>query len=187
MTEIGIEQARKTLGDIASRALYAGQGTYLTRNGRRVAAIVPLEHTMHEVLDIDDTTAIETVGKTLDGRRIGVKVGGRTLYMTPDAAERLSNALAGAMAGECGLAADVLQTTTDLFAKYTQEGRVSIVTGDDEQVSDLGYFDADGGTWEDEVREIVRAAGWEPVSGWDNTRVGEDNEDNSILVVKRAD
>ena len=33
MTEIGIEQARKTLGDLASRAQYAGQITYLTRNG----------------------------------------------------------------------------------------------------------------------------------------------------------
>jgi hypothetical protein len=45
-TEIGIEQARKVLGDLATRAQLTGQITYLTRNGRRVAAIVPLESIM---------------------------------------------------------------------------------------------------------------------------------------------
>jgi antitoxin (DNA-binding transcriptional repressor) of toxin-antitoxin stability system len=43
MTEIGIEEARKSLGDIANRAALAGQITYLTRNGKRIAAIVPME------------------------------------------------------------------------------------------------------------------------------------------------
>jgi prevent-host-death family protein len=41
-TEVGIEAARAKLGDIVSRAEYGAQVTYLTRNGRRVAAVVPL-------------------------------------------------------------------------------------------------------------------------------------------------
>jgi len=41
--EIGIEPARARLGDLANRAYYAGQVTYLTRRGRCVAAIVPLD------------------------------------------------------------------------------------------------------------------------------------------------
>jgi antitoxin (DNA-binding transcriptional repressor) of toxin-antitoxin stability system len=44
--EIGIEQARKTLGDLANRAQIAGETTYLTRNGRRIARIAPLEETV---------------------------------------------------------------------------------------------------------------------------------------------
>ena len=42
--EIGIEQARKTLGDIANRVHLTQETVYLTRNGRRVAAITPLGH-----------------------------------------------------------------------------------------------------------------------------------------------
>ena len=63
--EIGIEQARKQIGDLADRARYAGQTTYLTRHGRRIAAIVPLEATMPAptlpaamttvVVDVEDT------------------------------------------------------------------------------------------------------------------------------------
>lgn len=51
--EIGIEQARKTLGDIANRAALAGQTTYLTRNGRRIAAVVPVEDTMTYTVQIE--------------------------------------------------------------------------------------------------------------------------------------
>ena len=43
MDEFGIELARKTLGEIANRALFSGEITFLTRNGRRIAAIVPLD------------------------------------------------------------------------------------------------------------------------------------------------
>lgn len=60
MTEIGIEQARKTLGDIASKAQYAGQITYLTRNGRRVAAIVPLERIM-QTTTYDTAQAVQAL------------------------------------------------------------------------------------------------------------------------------
>src|SRR4030043_993099 len=42
--EIGIEQARKPLGDIANRVHLTQETVYLTRNGRRVAAITPLGH-----------------------------------------------------------------------------------------------------------------------------------------------
>lgn len=40
--EIGIENARKTLGPIADRAHNQGQITYLTRNNQRIAAIIPV-------------------------------------------------------------------------------------------------------------------------------------------------
>jgi hypothetical protein len=41
--EIGIHEARKILGPLANRAHLAGRITYLTRNGTRIAAIVPLD------------------------------------------------------------------------------------------------------------------------------------------------
>ncbi|RSS43844.1 hypothetical protein [Streptomyces sp. WAC08241] len=40
--EVGIETARPQLGDLANQAHYGGTISYLTRNGRRVAAIVPV-------------------------------------------------------------------------------------------------------------------------------------------------
>lgn len=46
--EIGIEEARKNLGDIANRAYYAGQVTYITRRGQRVAAVVPTNRVSQE-------------------------------------------------------------------------------------------------------------------------------------------
>lgn len=59
MAEIGIEQARKSLGDIANRADLAGTITYLTRNGRRVAAVVPLERIVQTVQN-DPTVRVQT-------------------------------------------------------------------------------------------------------------------------------
>jgi hypothetical protein len=39
--EIGIEEARKTLGDLCNRAEYQGATTHLTRNGRITAVLAP--------------------------------------------------------------------------------------------------------------------------------------------------
>ncbi|MEU9014230.1 type II toxin-antitoxin system prevent-host-death family antitoxin [Streptomyces sp. NPDC048479] len=40
--DVGIEEARRTLGDIADRAHNDGQITYLTRHGRPLAAVIPV-------------------------------------------------------------------------------------------------------------------------------------------------
>lgn len=210
MTEIGIEQARKSLGDIANRADIGGTITYLTRNGRRVAAVVPLERIVQTVAEAAENAyvvVIEAAGtdpaiwQAIEAAQV---VHGYPRHGSADdiAAWVFQNQTVATGPGAArirvwkGDDTDVVHSrpadaereipAAQMFAKYTQEGRVSIVTGDDEQVSDLGYFDADGGTWEDEVREIVRAAGWEPVSGWDALGPGDD-EDDSVMVVTRTD
>ena len=69
MTEIGIEQARKSLGDIANRAQLTGAITYLTRNGRRIAAVVPLELTMQNTeytVTIEAANADQTIWQALE-------------------------------------------------------------------------------------------------------------------------
>ncbi len=43
MAEIAVSDARVHLADVVSRAAFAGERTYLTRRGRRVAAVVPAE------------------------------------------------------------------------------------------------------------------------------------------------
>lgn len=43
MSEIGVTQARDQFGQLVSRAEYAGERVVLTRNGRAVAALVPLD------------------------------------------------------------------------------------------------------------------------------------------------
>lgn len=57
MTEIGLREARAQLGPLANRAELAREITYLTRNGRRVAAIVPLDR-------IKETTMQTTTATT---------------------------------------------------------------------------------------------------------------------------
>lgn len=42
MKEIGIEDARRQLGDIVNRAQYRGEDTMITRNGKPAAFIVPV-------------------------------------------------------------------------------------------------------------------------------------------------
>lgn len=41
--DLPITDARDRLADVVNEAAYAGQVTYLTRRGRRVAAVVPAE------------------------------------------------------------------------------------------------------------------------------------------------
>ena len=43
MAEIAVSDARVHLADVVSRAAFAGERTYLSRRGRRVAAVVPAE------------------------------------------------------------------------------------------------------------------------------------------------
>lgn len=40
--EIGLREARAEIGDIANRAYISGEVTYLTRNGRPIAAVAPV-------------------------------------------------------------------------------------------------------------------------------------------------
>jgi prevent-host-death family protein len=41
--EIGLRELRTQVGDLVNRAEYAGEITYITRHGRRAAAIVPID------------------------------------------------------------------------------------------------------------------------------------------------
>ena len=47
---IGLREARTQLGPLANRADLAGEITYLTRNGRSLAAIVPISIAMEHVM-----------------------------------------------------------------------------------------------------------------------------------------
>ncbi|MFC4117021.1 hypothetical protein [Nonomuraea zeae] len=60
--ELTVEEARARLGDVANRADQAGQITYLTRNGRRVAAIVPLHRTA-EAADVIVMTSVDLIAE----------------------------------------------------------------------------------------------------------------------------
>lgn len=41
-SEMAVSQARADLGSVTSRAEYGGETTYLTKHGRRAAAVVPV-------------------------------------------------------------------------------------------------------------------------------------------------
>jgi prevent-host-death family protein len=43
MSEMPVSDARQHLSEVVNRAAYAGEAVYLTRRGRRLAAVVPVE------------------------------------------------------------------------------------------------------------------------------------------------
>jgi prevent-host-death family protein len=57
--EIGLREGRAKFGDLVNRAEYAGETTYITRHGRRVAAIVPINRIAKEPV-------MRTVYSTID-------------------------------------------------------------------------------------------------------------------------
>jgi antitoxin (DNA-binding transcriptional repressor) of toxin-antitoxin stability system len=61
---VGIEQARATLGDIANRAHLQGTSTYLTRNGKPIAAVVPVDRAERQP-GIDGTARWDKDSRTL--------------------------------------------------------------------------------------------------------------------------
>lgn len=52
--EVGIEEARKNLGDLANLAFYAGETTYITRRGKRIAAIVPVDQAPNDPITSEE-------------------------------------------------------------------------------------------------------------------------------------
>lgn len=67
--------ARSSLGDLAARAEYGGETVYLTRHGRRTAAVVSAAtaELLEQLEDLLDATAVAEVQARLDagteGRR----------------------------------------------------------------------------------------------------------------------
>lgn len=70
--EIGIEEARKTLGAIADRAHNEGTTTYLTRHNQRIAAVIPVGCRASAVPDSVIDAAMDAAWPGLpDGMTIG--------------------------------------------------------------------------------------------------------------------
>ncbi|MEY8042122.1 type II toxin-antitoxin system prevent-host-death family antitoxin [Saccharopolyspora cebuensis] len=69
-SEMSISEARADLGPVTSRACFGGETTYLTKHGRRAAAVVPAEAA--ELLeDLEDLVDGEAVREALEARRAG--------------------------------------------------------------------------------------------------------------------
>ena len=64
--EIGLREGRAQFGELVSRAEYAGTITYITRHGRRVAAIVPLNVIKESAMTITVTDLANETGATVE-------------------------------------------------------------------------------------------------------------------------
>lgn len=139
MSGIGIEQARKTLGDLVNQAQYSHTITYLTRNGRPVAAIVPLERIMQTTATYDTTQAAQAL--MADGFSRG------DVLATIDS---------------CISAGLELPQPDDGY-RFT-EGEIDVMR---EQLSAFAYIvvieagSADGGVWQTVASEIAHASNLE--------------------------
>lgn len=73
--DVAMTDARSSLGDLAARAEYGGETVYLTRHGRRAAAVVSARtaELLEQLEDLLDATAVAEVQARLDagteGRR----------------------------------------------------------------------------------------------------------------------
>ncbi len=76
--EQGIEAARGKLGELVNRAAYLGEVTYLTRNGRRVAAVVPV------VPGTEQSVAAEPASSGSTSARVWCDDGGGWWIETPE-------------------------------------------------------------------------------------------------------
>lgn len=67
----------------------------------------------------------------------------------------------------------------DAYGTYDADGRITVHVSDGPS-GDLGYYDADGGTWEDEVRDILRRSGYEPIGEW----ATDEETHRSVIAVR---
>lgn len=70
-----------------------------------------------------------------------------------------------------------------LVARYTPEGHISVQDPQDGGTADLGYYDADGGTWEDEVTAVLTRHGYTRGTDWDT----DEGDDISRALVVRSE
>ncbi len=61
--DVALTDARSSLGELAARAEYAGETVYLTRHGRRAAAVVSARtaELLEQLEDLLDATAVAEV------------------------------------------------------------------------------------------------------------------------------
>ena len=74
MSEMPVTDARQHLSDLVNRAAYGGERVYLTRRGRRLAAVVPVE-LLEAIEAAEDAEDLEAAQAALaeDGPRISLE------------------------------------------------------------------------------------------------------------------
>ena len=70
--EMSVTDARPELAEITNRAAYGGETTYLTKHGRRTAAVVPA-HSAQLLEDLEELVDGEQVREVLDALAAGTE------------------------------------------------------------------------------------------------------------------
>lgn len=70
-TDLTVSEARAELGLVTSRAEYGGETTYLTKHGRRAAAVVPAAaaELLEQIEDLIDAEAVRSALADLEAGR----------------------------------------------------------------------------------------------------------------------
>jgi len=73
--DVALTDARSSLGELAARAEYAGETVYLTRHGRRAAAVVSARtaEVLEQLEDLLDATAVAEVQARLAAGTEGLR------------------------------------------------------------------------------------------------------------------
>lgn len=158
--EIGLREARTQIGKLVNAAEYAGQVTYITNHGRRVAAIVPIHHAPRE-------STMRIVSSTTETAAVDRAV-----------AEEISDAIeAGHVVRESKSAEDGITHTFIRVVSYALDGeeRWALVHEDpaEANTSDSANQAEVVAEYEKQVRELVAVSGWT----FDETDVDLDGEE----------
>jgi prevent-host-death family protein len=136
--EIGIEDARKNLGKIVDHAEHAGETTYITRRGRRSAAITPVPEApamtdtatrQANVSDLPGWTNADTV-MSLSGKP-GVVA---WLKLIHSETVKPLRALGRDMAGALYVAADAAVTTETPYHLFAEAGQLALLAGTEDGI-----------------------------------------------------
>jgi prevent-host-death family protein len=73
--DVALTDARSSLGELAARAEYAGETVYLTRHGRRAAAVVSARtaELLEQLEDLLDATAVAEIQARLAAGTEGLR------------------------------------------------------------------------------------------------------------------
>ncbi|PPK92664.1 prevent-host-death family protein [Kineococcus xinjiangensis] len=72
IAELQVSLAREQLADLINRVAYAGETIYLTRRGRRMAALVPVPSMLPQPTASTSADATTPDGAALDGAQVAV-------------------------------------------------------------------------------------------------------------------
>lgn len=146
---MGIEKARAQLGPLANRAEIGGEITYLTRNGRRIAAIVPLDRIKETTMDTTTyTAAIGLVSSVVAGDHCDLTVAENGIVGYRDDED-------GTEVPQYAMSSNIVLGPVETAVRTDGDVAAEVYDAADEALSERGWRRV--GAWDDTAGDVAYA------------------------------